>query len=99
MKRGIMSTDDSEQQPHEQAVQTDALVVPLERLDRSLLAMVGGKAAQLGELIRAGFAVPAGFCVTTTAYARVSTSAEVDALVAELSAVPPADTTRQAELA
>jgi pyruvate,water dikinase len=94
-----MSTDDSEQQPRDRAVQTDALVLPLERLDRSLLAMAGGKAAQLGELIGAGFVVPAGFCVTTTAYARVSTSAGLDALLAELSAVPPTDTTRQAELA
>lgn len=74
-------------------------MLPLERLDRSLLAVVGGKAAQLGELIRAGFAVPAGFCITTTAYARVSAAAGLDALLAELRAVPPTDTTRQAELA
>src|SRR5690242_5383477 len=94
-----MSNDDSEQQPRDRAAQTDALVLPLERLDRSLIPVVGGKAAQLSELIRAGFAVPAGFCVTTTAYAHVSASAELDALLAELSAVPPTDTARQAELA
>jgi len=94
-----MSNDDSEQQLRDQAVHTDALVLPLEQLDRSLLTVAGGKAAQLGELIRAGFAVPTGFCVTTTAYARVSASAELDALLAELSAVPPTDTARQAELA
>ena len=56
-----MSKDDSEHQPRDRAVHTDELVLPLERLDRSLLAVVGGKAAHLGELIRAGFAVPAGF--------------------------------------
>jgi pyruvate,water dikinase len=94
-----MSTDDSEQQPRDRAVQTDALVLLLERLDRTLLPVVGGKAAQLGELIRASFAVPAGFCLTTTAYAHVSAAAGLDALLAELSAVPPTDTTRQAELA
>jgi pyruvate,water dikinase len=94
-----MSTDGSEQQPRDQVAHTDALVLPLERLDRSLISVGGGKAAQLGELIRASFAVPAGFCVTTTACARVSASAELDALLAELSAVPPTDTTRQAELA
>lgn len=33
-----------------------------------MLAVVGGKAANLGELIRADFAVPAGFCVTTDGY-------------------------------
>ena len=31
-------------------------------------AMVGGKAANLGRLVRAGFAVPGGFVVTTDAY-------------------------------
>jgi pyruvate,water dikinase len=94
-----MSAHDSEYQPRDQAVHTDALVLPLERLDRSLLAMVGGKAAQLGELIRAGFAVPAGFCVTTTAYAHISASAGLDALLADLSTAPLTDTARQAELA
>jgi phosphoenolpyruvate synthase/pyruvate phosphate dikinase len=29
---------------------------------------VGGKGANLGELTRAGFPVPVGFCVTTAAY-------------------------------
>ena len=53
----------------------DALVLPLATLNRTLLPLVGGKAAQLGELIRAGFAVPPGFCVTTNAYARVAASA------------------------
>jgi phosphoenolpyruvate synthase/pyruvate phosphate dikinase len=94
-----MSKDDLEHQPRDPAVHTDGLVLPLERLDRSLLPMVGGKAAQLGELIRAGFAVPAGFCVTTTAYAQISAAAGLDALLAELSSVPPTDTARQAELA
>ncbi|MCA0251381.1 MAG: phosphoenolpyruvate synthase [Actinobacteria bacterium] len=34
------------------------------------LALVGGKAANLGELMRAGFEVPRGFVVTTEAYHR-----------------------------
>jgi phosphohistidine swiveling domain-containing protein len=34
-----------------------------------MLGLVGGKAANLGELIRGGFAVPPGFCLTTDAYA------------------------------
>jgi pyruvate,water dikinase len=29
---------------------------------------VGGKAAKLAALLRAGFTVPQGFCITTTAY-------------------------------
>jgi hypothetical protein len=53
-----------------------ALVIPLNVLDRTLLPVVGGKAANLGELIHAGFSVPAGFCVTTAAYALVSAGLE-----------------------
>lgn len=94
-----MSSRESTHQPHGQAVHAGALVAPLDGLERTLLSAVGGKAAQLGELIRAGFAVPAGFCVTTTAYARVSASADLDALLAELSTVPPTDIVRQAALA
>jgi phosphohistidine swiveling domain-containing protein len=76
-----------------------ALVLPLATLNRTLLPLVGGKAAQLGELIRAGFAVPPGFCVTTNAYASVAASAELDPLLGVLSTVAPTDTARQAELA
>lgn len=36
-----------------------SLVLPLSDLDRTMLPVVGGKAANLGELIRAGFSVPA----------------------------------------
>src|SRR5713226_5638956 len=59
-----------------------ALVLPLAILDRTWLSLVGGKAANLGELIRADFPVPDGFCVTTVAYAQVSTG--LDRIVAEL---------------
>ena len=49
----------------------------LDEVDRHDLHTVGGKGANLGELRRAGFAVPAGFCVTTDAFAAfVSDSAE-----------------------
>ena len=41
---------------------------PLTDLTRDDLALVGGKAANLGELIGAGFDVPPGFVVTTDAY-------------------------------
>jgi pyruvate,water dikinase len=45
-----------------------ALVLDLAQLSADDLAAVGGKAANLGELIRAGFDVPPGFCITTEAY-------------------------------
>jgi len=76
-----------------------ALVVPLDALDRTKLPLAGGKAANLGELIRAGFVVPDGFCVTTTAYARASARAGLDTYLAGLEAVDRSDDARQSELA
>lgn len=51
------------------------VVLDLGYLDAQLLPVAGGKAANLGELIRAGFPVPAGFCITTTAYQQVAEDA------------------------
>jgi phosphohistidine swiveling domain-containing protein len=51
---------------------TQRLVVDLHRLDADGVFEVGGKAANLGELIKAGFPVPSGFAVTTAAYAQVA---------------------------
>ena len=48
------------------------VVQPLASLDAGALPTVGGKAANLGELIRAGLSVPDGFVVTTGAYRRVA---------------------------
>ena len=44
------------------------LVLDLAHLSADQIGAVGGKAANLGELIRAGFDVPPGFCITTEAY-------------------------------
>jgi pyruvate,water dikinase len=44
------------------------LVAPLTAFERGSLALAGGKGANLGELIRAGFDVPPGFVITTAAY-------------------------------
>src|SRR5712691_3863435 len=88
-------------QPHEPESMSDAapLVIPLETLDRTSLPVAGGKAANLGELIRAGFAVPAGFCVTTAAYVRVSARAGLDTYLSGLEAVSREESARQIELA
>ena len=43
-----------------------------------MLPDVGGKAANLGELMRAGLPVPAGFCLTTRAYRRATSPAGLD---------------------
>src|SRR5690349_24102466 len=44
------------------------LVAPLTYFDHGSLALAGGKGANLGELIKAGFEVPPGFVITTSAY-------------------------------
>jgi pyruvate,water dikinase len=44
------------------------LVLDLRRLDAAMLPLVGGKAANLGELLSAGLPVPGGFCLSTDAY-------------------------------
>ncbi|NUT73225.1 PEP/pyruvate-binding domain-containing protein [Pseudarthrobacter sp. C4D7] len=70
------------------------LVLGLDHLRAGMLAQVGGKAANLGELLSAGLPVPDGFCLSTAAY-RKATGAP-DALLpalagvyATLAAMPP----------
>jgi pyruvate,water dikinase len=84
---------------HESQPGDGALVIPLEALDRTSLPTAGGKATHLGELIHAGFAVPAGLCITTAAYERVATQASLDTSLLGLEAVSREDRTRQIELA
>jgi pyruvate,water dikinase len=43
-------------------------LIPLNEVEECHERVVGGKAAKLGQLIRAGFSVPNGFCLTTLAY-------------------------------
>ena len=45
-----------------------ARTVPLGALGRADLSLAGGKGANLGELVQAGFPVPPGFVITTEAY-------------------------------
>jgi pyruvate,water dikinase len=53
-------------------------VLDLDGIDRRDTLLVGGKAANLGELRQlAGVRVPSGFCVTTEAYRRVVASSSV----------------------
>ena len=55
-----------------------ALVRGLRELGRGDIDAAGGKGANLGELVRAGFPVPDGFVLTTAAYARAAEAAGVD---------------------
>ncbi|MGH3186478.1 MAG: rifamycin-inactivating phosphotransferase [Streptosporangiaceae bacterium] len=50
-------------------------VLDLEEIDKTQVALAGGKGAHLGELTRIeGIRVPAGFCVTTDAFRRIITT-------------------------
>jgi len=72
---------------------TERYVLGLEEIDKTQVALVGGKGAQLGELSRIeGFRVPAGFCVTTDAFRRImSTAPWIDDQLVRLSGLDPGD--------
>jgi pyruvate,water dikinase len=75
------------------------LILPFSDIDRDALPVAGGKAANLGELVRAEFPVPPGFCVTTAAYDMVATDAGLEPTLAALAAADAGDTERLAGLA
>jgi rifampicin phosphotransferase len=68
-------------------------VLGLEEIDKTQVALVGGKGAHLGELSRIeGIRVPAGFCVTTDAFRRIMTTAPwIDDQLDRLSRLDPGD--------
>ena len=68
-------------------------VLDLEEIDRTQVAVAGGKGASLGELLRIkGIRVPAGFCVTTDAFWRIMTTVpEIDEQLDRLSRLDPDD--------
>jgi rifampicin phosphotransferase len=68
-------------------------VLGLEEIDKTQVALVGGKGARLGELSRIeGVRVPAGFCVTTDAFRRImSTAPLIDDQLDRLSRLDPGD--------
>lgn len=61
---------------------TKLTAIDLALLDAGQIPLVGGKAANLGELISAGFDVPDGFCVATPAYAQAAAAAGLDDVLA-----------------
>jgi rifampicin phosphotransferase len=68
-------------------------VLALEEIDKTQVALAGGKGANLGELSRIeGIRVPAGFCVTTDAFRRVmATVPWIDASLDRLARLDPGD--------
>jgi pyruvate,water dikinase len=65
-----------------------ALTLRFEEIGSGALRLVGGKAANLGVLTRAGLPVPAGLCVTTEAYRRVTDGAGLEKVFDRLAARP-----------
>ena len=68
-------------------------VLGFEEIDKTQVALVGGKGAHLGELSRIeGIRVPAGFCVTTDAFRRIMADAPpIDEGLDRLSRLSPDD--------
>ncbi|MFF2083658.1 rifamycin-inactivating phosphotransferase [Nocardia sp. NPDC058176] len=77
-----------------------AYVLGFGEIDRTQVAIVGGKGANLGELSRIdGVAVPDGFCVTTDAFARtVAGVPSIDDRLDELARLAPDDRSAITEL-
>ena len=67
-------------------IQAGDIVLPFSAIDRASLSIAGGKAANLGEMARAGLPVPPGFCVTTAAYALVAEGADLEPILARAEA-------------
>ena len=78
-------------------VQPTTAVVDLNDIGSEDLATVGGKALNLGRMLRAGLPVPPGFCVTTPAYRRVVGDRLAESIVA-LSEPSPAGDQRAEQL-
>ncbi|QCB95747.1 phosphoenolpyruvate synthase [Arthrobacter sp. PAMC25564] len=74
-------------------------VLALELLSQDLVPVAGGKAANLGELLRAGLPVPGGFCLTTHAYRRAMAPAGLGETHRALAACAPGDLPALAALA
>lgn len=63
----------------------EKFVLYFDEINKTSLPYVGGKGANLGEMTKAGFPVPQGFCVTTSAYqAFIQTSNEMSNFFAQL---------------
>jgi pyruvate,water dikinase len=67
-------------------------IISLRAVRQSDVALVGGKAAALGELLAAGFPVPAGLCVTTAVFhqAIAPYAAEIGGICQQIDPFEPA---------
>ncbi|HYG15101.1 MAG TPA: phosphoenolpyruvate synthase, partial [Bacteroidia bacterium] len=68
-------------------------ILDFREIDKTMLALIGGKGASLGELFGIdGVQVPEGFCITTEAYRKITgNNPELDNLLAELTRLDAED--------
>ena len=80
--------------------QMNSYVLGFQEIDKTKIALVGGKGANLGELSRIeGISVPDGFCVTTEAYKSVvGQIPEFGALLDQLALLTVEDAERVREI-
>src|SRR2546429_6480309 len=90
----LLNMQNQEHQTGRGEVYPRPLILPLATIDASLLPLVGGKAANLGELIKSVLPVPDGFCITTVAYERASQQAGLEPILHELATTNAGDTAR-----
>ena len=68
------------------------LVLQFGEIQPGMLPLVGGKAANLGEMSRAGLPVPPGFCVTTEAYRLATSGSGLAEIHDDIAVTAPRDT-------
>lgn len=76
-----------------------SLVLQLQGIRWAMLPQVGGKAANLGELVSAGLPVPDGFCLTTGAYRMAVPPGLLGPVIEQLDGMDPANLAAISELA
>ena len=96
-----MATVDTETTPDRgRSGDAEPLTIALSDVGSPDVLLVGGKGANLGELLRSGFPVPPGFVVTAAAYRRVVDESGIRQRLADITtAAGEADTGELAELA
>ena len=75
-------------------------VLDFQDIDKTMLTVVGGKGANLGELSRLkGIRVPDGFCISTEAFKRIiNETSQIDELLDRLSLLKVEDRDKISEL-
>jgi pyruvate,water dikinase len=71
---------------------TSPLVLPFTAISAADLPIVGGKGANLGEMTRAGFPIPSGFCITIAAFQQfLAAYPQTEEMYCELESLGTAD--------